>query len=242
MATEARRHKAITAVNFSSRDSAATQKAASLVAAGKLGRILHVEGSYLQSWLSSDPDWREKTALLWRLSREHGSLGCLGDIGAHLYDLATFIAGDIHEVMCDLKTFDKGVKRVDNYKLDANDSFVTQVRFKNGAIGTLHGSRWATGNINSISLRVWGDKGALDLNLDHPPARQLLGCVGTKNVREAKWEAIKCPAKPDNYQRFIAAVRTGQQCQTSFEVALRVQAYLDYSLRSASERKYLRVR
>ena len=59
MEAAARKKKLLTAVNFSYRNSPATQKAAQLVAHGKLGRILHVEGSYLQSWLISG-DWRKR--------------------------------------------------------------------------------------------------------------------------------------------------------------------------------------
>src|ERR1035437_7558491 len=46
MAEAARARKLITAVNFSYRNYPVTQMAAKIVASGKLGRIMHVEGSY----------------------------------------------------------------------------------------------------------------------------------------------------------------------------------------------------
>lgn len=244
MASAAKRKGLLTAVNFSYRNCAATQRAARLVADGKLGRIIHVEGSYLQSWLSSKVwgDWHTTQAWLWRLSIRHGSMGCLGDIGVHLYDLTTFIVGDISELMCELKTFDKGVKKIGEYVLDANDSFVSSVRFKNGAIGTLHSSRWATGHANTVALRVFGDKGALDLNLDRQPAKQLLGCIGSKAMNKAEWTPIKCPKTPNTYQRFITSIRTGKQAQTSFAVGAKVQSYLEHSMISDKQGKYVRVK
>lgn len=87
--------------------------AAAWVASGAIGRVVHVEASHLQSWLTQDAwgDWRTKDAFTWRLSTRHGSAGVLGDIGCHIYDLATLIAGDIVTLACDLKTFGKGVGR-----------------------------------------------------------------------------------------------------------------------------------
>ncbi|MCY3021082.1 MAG: Gfo/Idh/MocA family oxidoreductase [Planctomycetota bacterium] len=236
MAAEARQRKLLTAVNFSYRNNPATQKAAALVAAGRLGRIIHVEGSYLQSWLVSKiwGDWRTSEAMMWRLSTRHGSGGTLCDIGVHLYDLASFVVGDIVALTCDLKTFDKGVKRIGQYVFDANDSMVATVHFKNGALGTLHSSRWAVGHANTVALRVYGDKGGLDLNLDRPAPDTLRVCWG-KNIAKAQWKPVPCPPVPDMAERFVTSLLTRKQGQTGFAGGARVQAYLEYSLRSARQ-------
>jgi predicted dehydrogenase len=234
MAAEARKRKLLTAVNFSYRNNPATQKAAALVAAGKLGRIIHVEGSYLQSWLVSKVwgDWRKSDALMWRLSTRHGSGGTLCDIGVHLYDLTSFVVGDFASLACDLKTFDKGKKRIGEYVFDANDSMVSSVRFRNGAIGVLHSSRWAVGHLNTVALRVYGDKGGLDLNLDRPAPETLRVCWG-KNIDKAQWEPVPCPPVPDMAERFVTAILKKRQGQTSFAGGAKVQAYLEYSQASA---------
>jgi predicted dehydrogenase len=243
MAAAAKRKKGlITGVNFSYRNNNGTQKAAQLIASGKLGKIRHVEGSYLQAWLASKAwgDWRKEDKWLWRLSTAHGSLGCLGDIGVHLFDLASFVVGDIVEVDAILKTFDKGKKKIRDYVLDANDGFTANVLFKNGAIGTLHSTRWATGHNNTVALRVYGDKGALDLNLDRldDPLR---GCLG-KTIDKAEWKPVRLAKKPTTFQRFITAIKTGKQCQTSFEGAARVQACLDACMKSSESRKPVKIR
>jgi predicted dehydrogenase len=236
MAAAARRKKLITAVNFSYRNNPATQKAAELVASGALGRIMHIEGAYLQSWLVGSfwGDWHKSDGLLWRLSTRHGSAGVLGDLGVHLFDLASFVAGEFAAVSCILKTFDKGVKKIGKYVLDANDSAIATVRFRNGAIGTLHTSRWATGHANTVSLRVFGDKGALDLNLDRQPPETLRVCLG-EDVQSRLWMPVKCPPVPDMYQRFVTALQTGKQGQTGFEGGAVVQSYLNAA--AVSDRK-----
>jgi len=231
----ARSKKIITAVNFSYRNSPAAQMAAKIVASGKLGRIIHVEGSYLQSWLVGKAwgDWRKSEAWLWRLSTRHGSAGVLGDIGVHLYDFASFIVGSIAALQCELKTFDKGVKRIGPYILDANDSMVALVLFCNGAMGTLHSSRWAAGHVNTVALRVYGDKGGLDINLDHPAPETLRICTG-KDVDKNIWRPVRCPPVPDMYRRFVEAIKNNKQGQASFADGARAQACLDASLKSAA--------
>lgn len=231
----------LTAVNFSYRNSPATQKAAEMVAAGAIGRVIHVEGAYLQCWIPSKcwGDWHTAEAFLWRMSSRHGSLGVLGDVGVHLYDLVSFVAGDIDEISCDLGNFDKDVNKLGDYVFDANESAVANVRFKNGALGTLHTSRWAVGHGNTVSMSIYGDKGALDLNLDRPAPETLKACLG-ENVDKCIWENVECEDTPNMYRRFVDAVREGKQGQTSFEGGAKVQAYLDASMRSVEARGYVK--
>lgn len=244
MTDMARKKGAITAVNFSYRDRASAQKAADLVASGRLGRILHVEGCYLQSWLSTRKmmgDYLKMPSRQWRLSTAHGSMGCLGDLGVHLYDMAFFVAGEIAEVDCRLATFDKGVPGVGEYVFDANDSFAATVRFAQGAIGTLHSSRWGTGHRNRVALKVYGEKGALDLDLDRPEGEQLRACLGS-DIDKPVWKSVRCPKTPSMYRRFVRAVQTGQPAQTNFDSALKVQGYLEASTRSDETRRPAKVK
>jgi len=170
MRNAASRHRVVTHVNFSYRNSSGAQAAAELIGKGGIGRIMHVEASYLQSWLvhNSWGNWRTNPAITWNLSRRHGSAGVLGDVGCHIYDLTALLCGDFAEIQCRLKTFDKGVKgnRIGPFILDANDSFVSIVTLAAGGIGTVHASRWATGQMNSVRVRVYGDEGAVEVDLD----------------------------------------------------------------------------
>ena len=65
MAETAQQAGVINMVNFLSyRNASAIHKAHELIQAGKLGHIMHVEASYLQSWLVSKAwgDWEERTS------------------------------------------------------------------------------------------------------------------------------------------------------------------------------------
>ena len=235
MAAAAAKAGVINMVNFSYRNSCALQKATAVVRGGAIGRIVHVEASYLQSWLvaKSWGDWRTNPALTWRLSTSHGSAGDLGDIGCHIYDMTTLLCGDIAEIDCRLKTFDKGVpgNRIGEYALDANDSFAATVLFRNGAIGTIHSSRWATGHANSLRVRVYGDQGAVEVDLDKSYEEYRI-CVGKKDIDAYAWRTVKCRPTPSNYQRFITAIRTGKNDPSDFANGARIQACLHYSFES----------
>ncbi len=185
MLEAAKKAKIINMVNFSYRASSALQKASSMVKEGKIGEIRHFEASYLQSWLvsSSRKDWNKNPGSRWRLCSAAGSKGDLGDIGVHILDLTTFVAGPISKIYCNLKTFNKGNgdEFIDGMKMDANDSFSATVELANGALGTIHSSRWATGHSNSLALSIFGTKGALKIDLDKSWG-DLQICIGEKNI------------------------------------------------------------
>jgi predicted dehydrogenase len=244
MRDAAARRKVVTHVNFSYRDAPCAQAAAALIRDGGIGRVLHVEASYLQSWLVQDAwgDWRTTPTFTWRLSKKHGSAGVLGDVGCHIYDLAALLCGDIAEISCRLETFDKGVKggRLGPYVLDANDSFVSTITLAGGGIGTVHATRWAAGHINSLRVRVYGDKGAVEVDLDRARDSYRV-CRGEARLRKGQWSDVHCRRTPTQYERFIKAVRTGTSDVCDFDNGARVQAYLEASTDSAREKRAVKV-
>jgi predicted dehydrogenase len=242
MAAAARRKGVINMVNLSYRDAPAIHRARALVDEGAIGRVMHVEASYLQSWLSARywGDWRKGSAWLWRLSKDHGSRGVLGDLGVHILDFASYAAGDIKRVNCRLKTFPK-VKgnRLRGCKLDANDSAVIGVELANGAIGTIHTSRWATGHANSLLLRIFGDEGAIVVDLDRS-YNELQVCRG-KDVDRLKWRTLRCRKTPDMYHRFINSIKTRQNEQPDFARGAAIQKVMDACFESDAKRRSIAV-
>ena len=241
--TEAAENAGLVAmVNLTYRNVAELQRARQIVQSGEIGKVKHVEASYLQSWLVSKAwgDWRTEAKWLWRLSRKHGSNGTLGDIGIHILDFAVYGAGsDIDHVFCRLKTFEKAEgNRIGEYELDANDSFAMTLDFSNGAFGVVHASRWATGHLNELRLRIYGDKGGIEVvhNLD---GSVLKACVG-ENVENAKWEELDAGAVATNYERFADAVKSGIQSELSFRHAAGLQKVLDLAVVSDEKRTELR--
>lgn len=219
----------INMVNFSYRESSALQEAHRIAKAGELGRIVHIEASYLQSWLSSTVwgDWRTSPHWLWRLSSAHGSKGALGDVGVHILDFASFgAAEDIIAVNCRLKTFSniKGEEQA-GYTLDANDSAVITVELAGGGIGTVHTTRWATGHANDLYLRVFGEKGALELRWMENP-REIRLCMG-QDIEKPEWKSIELPPAPTNYFQFIESIRTGKNASPGFRDGAKIQRVLD---------------
>ncbi len=235
MLDAARRAGVINMVNFSYRNAAALQKARTLAASGALGRILHVEASYLQSWLARLLDAQEiRPGALWRLSTAMGSNGTLGDLGVHIVDFATSVAGAITHVGGQLATFSKGAfgSKYRGVTLDANDSCMLSARFANGALGVIHSTRWGAGHNNSLLLRVFGDRGALEVDLDRSWG-ELRVCIGRKNLAAHAWETLRCPATPNIYQRFARSIASGRNDQPDFETGWNVQRCLDACRRSA---------
>lgn len=210
-------------VNFCYRDYAGFQGMAAAVRDGKIGAIRHVEARYFQSWLvaRSFGDWRKSPALLWRLSRKHGSHGALGDLGSHLFDLLRVCVGEIGEVSCRTGIFPKGEpgEQVGEFKLDANDSAVASLQFRDGAMGQVSVTRWAAGRTNSMVIEVYGTEGAAMFDLDRSPDSYAI-IRGRAKLDKAEWAEVACKPYPNTYARFVDAIRTGKTAQANFQDGL----------------------
>jgi len=232
MADVAAQHSLVNMVNLSYREVPALQKAASMVANGEIGLVRHFEASYLQSWLTQAAwgDWKTEHQWLWRLSSEHGSTGALGDVGIHILDFATFVAGSMPaQLDCRLKTFDKAPgNQIGDYHLDANDSFVMHTELENGALGTISATRFASGHLNDLRLRIYGDKGGMEV-LFEKNLSQLKVCLGENKLTQ-KWELVETSDVPSNYERFIIACRNGKLVQPDFARGAQLQHWLDVAI------------
>jgi predicted dehydrogenase len=238
MLAAAHRADVVNMVNFSYRDWPCIQAAALAVRRGDIGQILHVKASYFQSWLLSKGwgDWKTTPAWLWRLSTRHGSKGVLGDIGVHIIDYATFPAGPLSDVYCRLKTFPKAPgDQIGEYVLDANDSAVLNVEFANGALGVIHTSRWVGGHNNRLFLKLVGTKGTIEMDSE-VSTTSYRECRGA-SLDKTEWRTIRCKAVPNNYKRFITAIRTGQQGEPDFARGAEIQKVLDACFESEKERR-----
>jgi len=237
MAAAAAAAGVVNMVNLSYRNVPALQQAAAMVRDGAIGTIRHFEASYLQSWLTQPAwgEWRTEPQWLWRLSTAHGSKGVLGDVGIHILDFATFIAGtEAEAVSCLLQTFDKAPGgRVGDYVLDANDSATMQLRLANGALGTVAATRFATGHLNDLRLRIYGQEGGLEVSFENAVSR-LRACLGA-DVQTATWVDVNCPPVPTIYQRFIAAIRGDGAPEPDFARGASLQHLLDRAEASARD-------
>ncbi|MGG7518120.1 Gfo/Idh/MocA family protein [Allorhizobium undicola] len=239
MARRAEESGLINMVNLTYRNVAPVQRARQMVLAGEIGRIRHIEASYLQSWLVSKAwgDWATEDQWLWRLSTKHGSNGVLGDVGIHILDFAGYgAATEVDRIFARLKTFEKAPgNRIRDYDLDANDSFTMTAEFSNGAMGVIHATRWATGHLNELRLRMHGEKGALEV-VHTPTGNALRACLGD-DVEKGQWQDLDAGTTATNYQRFIEAIREQQNREPSFRHAANLQKVLDIAMITEVERR-----
>ena len=229
MADAAEAAGVVNMINLSYRNVPAVQAAAAMVAAGAIGAVRHFEASYLQSWLTQPAwgDWSTEQKWLWRLSTAHGSKGVLGDVGIHILDFSTFVAGSMPQSLsCRIRTFDKAPgNRIGDYTLDANDSFVMHAALANGAIGTIGATRFASGHLNDLRLRIYGDKGGLEVLFEQSLSR-LRACTGA-DLPTGTWRAVDNPAVPTIYRRFVAAIRGQGTGDPAFARGAALQQVLD---------------
>jgi predicted dehydrogenase len=143
----------------------AVMLARKMIDEGQLGRIYHYRGTYLQDWIV-DP----KLPLLWRFQKSKAGSGALGDIASHSIDLARFLVGEITELAAGLETFIKERPLLDNPRrkgrVTVDDAAAAVVRFANGALGTIEGTRLATGRKNYNRFEINGSEGSLAFNLE----------------------------------------------------------------------------
>jgi len=209
MAETAAKAGVVNAVNLSYRSVPSMQKAAEFVRSGAIGEVRFFEASYLQSWLHQPAwgDWATSPKWLWRLSSAHGSKGALGDVGVHIVDFATYVAGlPVSDVSGRFAIYDKAppTNKIGDYVLDVNDSVTMQISLANGALGTVVATRVASGHQNDLRLKIYGTKGALEVLNQEPNTLRV--CLEPDLVK-AEWQTHECPPVTANYERFIAAIR-----------------------------------
>jgi len=149
---------------FTYRFNPAIQTIKRMVDKGELGDIFHVRACYQQDFIM-DP----KFPLIWRLQKKYSGSGALGDIGAHITDMAQYLVGDINEVSAATETFIKerplpGNKRKKG-KVTVDDAAIYLARFKNGrTLGTFEATRFAKGRRNYNRIELYGSKGSVIWN------------------------------------------------------------------------------
>lgn len=138
------------------------KEARDLVAKGKLGEIRRVVVEYPQGWLAERLEASGQKQASWRTdSRFAGASCCIGDIGSHCHNLAEYITGRrITQVCSDLNIF------VNGRTLDDDGSVL--FKMENGGCGILWASQIAVGRENSLTIRVYGDKGTLEWQQEEP--------------------------------------------------------------------------
>ena len=150
-------------VAFNYRFVPAVQQARKLIESGKLGQIYHWRAVYLQEW---GMDREMETS--WRFQKDICGSGALGDLGAHIIDLARYLVGEPKSVSGLAQNWIS--ERPDGsgglVKSDVDDGFVALLDFENGALGTVEASRFAQGRKNFNSFEINAENGSIQFNLE----------------------------------------------------------------------------
>ena len=138
------------------------RQAREMIAAGEIGDIRVVHAAYIQDWLTQPIDADGQKQAEWRTDPARaGASACLADIGVHAHNLALFVTGlEVDSVSADLTTFVPG-RRLD-------DNAHVLLRFVGGARGVLAASQVAVGNLNNLSLKVFGTRAGLEWSGESP--------------------------------------------------------------------------
>ncbi|GAB2975284.1 Gfo/Idh/MocA family oxidoreductase [Streptomyces pseudoechinosporeus] len=162
-------------VGFNYRRVPATSLARKMVAEGRLGALRHVRVTYLQDWLV-DPEF----PLTWRLRKETAGSGALGDLGAHIVDLAQYLVGEpVVGVSALTETFVRerplpggptsGLSAVSANgvgQVTVDDAALFTGRFASGALASFEATRYATGRKNALRIELNGEHGSLAFDLE----------------------------------------------------------------------------
>lgn len=270
-ANEAAKKGIVSMTAYQYRRVPALELAKKFINEGKIGKILNLRSTYLQSW-SADPD----SPLSWRFQKEIAGAGTLGDITSHVIDIAQYLAGDIDEVVSMMQTYIKerpvqegGVDLLGTVKLgpdvpkkevDVDDENSFLIKFKNGAAGSIEATRNAWGRNNFITVEVHGTEGSIYFNYER--LNELQVCLakdpdesrGFKTIYtgpahphgEATWNIPGMnigygELKTIEIYEFIKAVVEGYQPSTSFDVGCKVEKVCDAVVRSATNKKWEKV-
>ena len=173
-AEAARARGQLAMVGFTYRRVPAIQLARQLVADGRIGTVRHVRAQYLQDWIA-DP----QAPLSWRLDKQKAGSGALGDIGAHVVDLAQFVTGEsVTGVSAILETFVHerpvaasssglhGTAGSGRGAVTVDDAAIFLARMSGGGLATFEATRFAWGRKNAIRLEINGSAGSLAFDFE----------------------------------------------------------------------------
>lgn len=221
------------------------REARSRILAGELGEIRYIEVEYLQQWLATRLEDTGNKQAGWRNDPQKAGAGCIGDIGTHAWQLASFVTGMLPEaISAELSSMITGRVLDDDVRI--------QMRYHNGAKGRIWASQVACGEENGLRLRIYGSQGSLTFFQEEPnqlwlkPLDSPLYCVtrGSMNQREDNRIMARVPAgHPEGYlEGFAQIYREAAMCLREgdaaspllpgIETGLQGMAFIDAAKRS----------
>lgn len=158
----ARDKELVLAVTYTYAGYPMVRQAREMIERGDIGDIRFVNCEYPQGWLAEMLETTGHVQATWRADPERsGGVLSLGDVGSHIEYLVPFVTGlTVTRLAARLDTL------VEGRLLDDNGTILTE--YDTGARGMYWYSQAATGCVNGLRLRIFGDKGGLDWFQEDP--------------------------------------------------------------------------
>jgi predicted dehydrogenase len=231
-----------------------------MIEAGELGdRIYHFHARYAQDWIAN-----EKFPLVWRLQSRFAGSGALGDIGAHIIDLARYLAGEIDQICARSEIFVKR-RRLETKKgvrgrVDVDDAVAIIGKFRNGALLNAEATRFAHGRKNQLTFEINGSAGSVAFDLEQMNYLRFfrtadeIGRGGFRDILVTEsthpyvahwWPAGHLIGYEHTFVHtiadFVNAVLAKKLVKPSFADGLRNQRVMDAILRSTRRRCWIKL-
>jgi predicted dehydrogenase len=157
------------------------QQIRAMRAAGELGDILVVQGTYSQDWMLYESDWN------WRADPAVSGISrVMADIGSHFFDMAEHLTGlQVQSLCSDWQIFYPTRKRPKDggetfsgklgaaaesadVKIETEDFGATLFRMGSRARGAMTASQVSAGRKNGLVMEIYGTKAAVTWRQENP--------------------------------------------------------------------------
>lgn len=236
MAVAAQKSSVKTMIGFTNRFYKGTRFIYDFLRKENLGQVYHVRAFWFQSWLVNP-----KTPAVWRVEKAKTGTGCLGDLGAHITDLAQYLLGDtITRVTGMMKTFTfERPSLADRSKMqavDVDDAVMFGAEFKNGTMGVFESSRNGTGRPDHWRIEIGAETGTI--SFDSVEARVRFSTLngparyvnGIDLTLPPQYGSPGSDTRPEAFQleinHFVDCIRTGAAPSPDFAEALKTERVL----------------
>jgi len=248
MAEAARDRGIVHYVNHNYRRCPAVVLAKEIISSGKLGRVLHWRGVYMNCNLL-DP----ALPIGWNMVKDIAGSGPLSALNSHSVDLARYLVGEIASVSAVNRVIvpERPVKGGGTGKVTTEDASCMVVEFENGAIGSFDTSRFASGRKNYNSFEIYGSRGSLAFNFermnelqyhseDDPPETQGFRTINVSESFHPYMTAWWPHGHPIGYEHtffhaftdFIQAVDGNKKIKPDFYDGWRGMQFIDAALKA----------
>ena len=227
-----------------------------IIDSGKLGRIFHFRGQFLQDWTISE-DLPQGGAALWRLDVKAAGSGVTGDLLAHNIDTAMWLNGPITRVTARTETFIKERMHQETGKVEEvgiDDACLFICDFGNGSLGNFESTRYARGHKALDTFEINGEHASIrwdlhDLNrlefFDHSDESTVRGwrtvhvTDGDMPYMDRWWVPGLCVGYEHTFVHqvadFLKDLETGAVTQPDFTNALQTQKVCEAVLESGKD-------